>query len=496
MMFRLHKWFAWLALAFCYPALMGAGGWAWAGAKKPNIIFLLTDDQRADSVGFMDNAVIQTPHLDALAAGGVVFEHAYVTTAVCAPSRASIYTGTTHRYHGTSFGAALPKALYQASYPVLLQRAGYETMFVGKKGFRFPESCYDHFWGFRHSGAPYHSERWGGKHLTAFMGDRAIEFLSQRNRDKPFCLSVFFRAPHDEAGVFKDINDPRFNAMYRDAEIAESPTVGKQAFERLPDAYRETIGVKLGHYQRYNQWFSTKQDRQEVIRTRYRLIAGVDEVVGRLRAELKRQGVADNTVIIFSSDNGYYFGERHFALKHFMHEESIRVPLLIHDPRLEAGTKSRRIQKLAANIDIAPTLCYLAGVKPHEQHQGLNLYQAIRGEDWRQDLLCEHLHAGRPPLNDCVRSERWKYIEHFNTRPLQSELYDQKFDPYEQYNLMDIADESELPQSLQGKVSYQEIITQRKKLKKRLAELRKYYARNASGTPKKAKAKRQSINGG
>lgn len=458
-----------------------------AADNRPNIVLLLTDDQRWDSVGFMDNKVIQTPHLDGLARNGVVFEKAFVTTSVCAPSRASIYTGTTQRYHGTSFGDRLPKELYEASYPVQLKNVGYETMFVGKKGFKYPESSYDQFWGFVHSGAPYHSKKWGGKHLTEFMGDRAIEFLAKRKKDRPFCMSVFFRAPHDEAGVFKEINDPRFNELYQDTVIWERPTVGQSGFDALPDVYKECIHVKLGHYQRYNQWFSTEASRQEVIRTRYRLIAGVDEVVGRIRAELKSQGLDQNTVIIFSSDNGYYFGERHFALKHFMHEESIRVPLMLHDPRLPVSQNRRRLPHLAANIDLAPTILDLAGIKPHDQHQGVSLYRAIDGQAWRDALLCEHLHASRPPLNDCVRTSRWKYIEHFQSTPVQSELYDEVNDPFEQYNLMDIKSEDDIPQELKGKIVYQEIKAQQKTLKRRLLELRKFYARNDTGKPKKMK---------
>lgn len=458
-----------------------------ADDERPNIILLLTDDQRWDSVGFMDNKVIETPHLDALANDGVVFEKAFVTTSVCAPSRASIYTGTTQRYHGTSFGESLPKGLYNASYPVQLHDAGYETMFIGKKGFRYPETSYDQFWGFVHSGANYHSKKWGGKHLTEFMGDRAIDFLGQRNKDKPFCMSVFFRAPHDEAGTFKNINDPRFNDRYKDVIIKESPTVGQKGFDALPDVYQESLNVKRGHYKRFDQWFSTKAARQEVIRTRYRLIAGVDEVVGRIRGELKKQGVDQNTVIIFSSDNGYYFGERHFALKHFMHEESIRVPLFLSDPRLSDSQRGRRLPDLAANIDFAPTILDLAGIKPHAQHQGVSLYCAIEGKPWRKDLLCEHLHASRPPLNDCVRTERWKYIEHFTTDPVQGELYDEVNDPYEQYNLMNVKDGAGIPKALEGKVSYQEIRQQQAGLKKRLQELRIIYARNNTGDPKKIK---------
>lgn len=410
------------------------------GARRPNLIFLLTDDQRWDSLGCMGNPIIKTPHIDGLAKEGVLFKNHFVTTSICCASRATILTG---RYAGTMdlhrFDKALPDEAWKTSYPMLLRAAGYRTGFIGKIGLGepLPDKDFDFWSGFGGQGNYYEGKPFEGKHITQRMSEQAVEFLKGCQPDQPFCLSVSFKAPHSNPEVKERpfAPDKRDLNLYSDVEIPLARTASEESRQRLPEFLRESEG----HIRR-EAWFA---DVQETTRDYYRLITGVDRVVGEILAELERLNLRDNTVIVFTGDNGYFLGEKGFEGKWLMYEESIRTPLVIYDPRLPAGRQGQQVESMTLNLDFAPTLLDLAGVEVPQAMKGQSLTPFLRGESpvWRKDWYYEHLFAHpKIPRNEGVRTERWKYIRYVDTQPVYEELYDLVNDPFEETNLAGIAE--------------------------------------------------------
>jgi len=429
--------------------------------KRPNIVFILTDDQRWDALGAAGNAVIQTPQLDRLAADGCLFRNAFVTTAICMASRASIFTGLYERKHGCNFNTGdLKPAFWDKSYPVLLRRAGYFTGFIGKFGFavmdvprerniinrawndinNIPHGDFDVWHGFPGQGR-YFPEGPEGRHLTRIMTDQAIGFFKSAPRDKPFCLSVSFKAPHAPYTP-----DPEYKDMYSDVDIPVPQTSKREYFNRLPKFIRDShahLGVKDNGY--WQRRYSTPEKYQQTMKKYYQLIAGVDAAVGRIREALKEQNLDDNTVIIFMGDNGEFESEHLLGGKALLREESIRVPLIVYDPRLPDQQRGGKRDELALNIDIAPTILSLAGLPVPASVHGLDMMSLLTGGDdtWRDDFFCENNfmldHRNKSPqiypMCECVRAERFKYIRYTDQRPVYEELFDLQLDPHETNNL-------------------------------------------------------------
>jgi len=444
-----------------------AAGTAPAGAGgrpgRPNIIFLLTDDQRWDAAGCMGNPVIRTPNMDKLAREGVLFENAYVTTPICCSSRASILTGQYTRRHGINdFFTDFTREALDETYPMLLRKAGYRTGFVGKYGVgntdkAMPVNKFDVWYGFPGWGKyEQKDERGRYKHLTRIMGEQCLEFLRGCPPDRPFCLSVSFKAPHvQDEDPRQFIPDPAYDALYRDVTIPPPVTAAPEYFEALPEFLRKSEARV-----RWKKRFATPEMYQRSVKNYYRLVTGVDTVLGLIREELKRLSLDGNTVIIFTSDNGFYLGEHGLAGKWFGHEESIRVPLFIYDPRLPGDRRGRRLDGIALNIDIAPTILSLAGVPVPPGMQGRDLAPLVHGtaDDWRTDFLFEHHFDKHPliPKSEGVVTERFKYIVYFEQDPQYEELYDIENDPHEKNNLA-------------GDPRYGDVL---ERLRRRLAELR------------------------
>jgi arylsulfatase A-like enzyme len=409
----------------------------------PNIVFLLTDDQRWDSLGCMGNRIIQTPNLDALAHDGVVFENNFVTTAICCTSRATIFSG---RYGGSidehRFDKPLPVDAWRSSYPMLLRQAGYRTGFIGKFGIGepLPSADFDYWAGFPGQGSFYEKELFKGSHLTATMGTQALEFLKGCKPEQPFCLSISFKAPHSnpEFPERPFPPDSRDLKLYSDTLIPMAQTANEESRMRLPEFLRESEG-----YLRRQAWF---KNAQETTRDYYRLITGVDRVVGEIVTELKRRKLLENTVIVFTSDNGYFLGEKGFEGKWLMYEESIRTPLLVYDPRLPQAQRGTRLKPMTLNLDIAPTLLDLAGIKVPQAMKGNSILPLVRGEpcNWRTAWYYEHLFEHpKIPRNEGVRMENFKYIRYLDTKPVYEELYDLRQDPFEENNLASVPEQAE-----------------------------------------------------
>ena len=418
----------------------------------PNILLVLTDNQRADLLGCTGNAIIHTPTLDGLAYRGVRFANAFATTPICAASRASYFTGLYERRHGFTFlTPPLRKEFSDISYPALLKAAGYHTGFIGKFGIAangIPPSLedengvarmFDHFDNYEHwteEGYEIRQPDGGIRHLTDITGDKAIEFIDRHCSEgpqRPFCLSVSFNAPHAQDG------DPRHyiwpeseNGRYDDDVIPAAANSDPAFFDSLPRFIQESESRV-----RWRTRFDTAEHYQRHVKGLYRMVSGVDRNVGRIIAELERHSLADHTIIIFASDHGMYYGERGLSDCWQLNEESIRVPLVICDPRRDPGGWVR--QELALNIDVAPTILDLAGVPIPAPTQGRSLVPLFEDDtvgDWRTEFFCEHLFERSDiPKSEGFRTEDWKYIRYFEQDPVYEELYDLRGDPHESVNL-------------------------------------------------------------
>jgi len=418
---------------------VGAGGGV-GRAGRPNLLFILTDDQRFDTLGCAGNRVIRTPFLDDLARTGARFTNAFVTSPICAASRASILTGLWERTHRYTFGTPpLAPQYLSLSFPALLRKAGYRTGYVGKLGVgvHLGDSArlFDYLALIDRS--PYHKRQPDGslRHETDLDGDAAVEFINSCSPESPFSLSVAFNAPHAE-----DLDSRQYHwsrdedSLYRHSFFPTPRTMEPPFFAALPEFLRKSESRV-----RYHWRFDEPRKYQEMVRAYYRMITGVDRVIGRIRLALQDRGLADNTIIVFCSDNGYFLGERGFADKWYGYEYSIRVPMIIHDPRLPPRLQGRELPPVALNVDIAPTLLDLAGLRPPTTMQGRSLAPWLRGaepNEWRTEFLFEHL-FDRPniPKSEGVRTPQWTYIRWFEQAPVVEELYDHRADFEQEHNL-------------------------------------------------------------
>jgi len=420
--------------------------------KPPNVILILGDDHRWDALGCMGNKIIQTPHLDQLARDGVIFDNHFATTPICWTSRASIMLGQYARTHGI-FDVFLPltPAQIQQTYWMKMKQAGYHIGFIGKYGVgmatknspdadphNLPGSAFDYWKGFWGQGN-YFPEGMNGPHLTYIMRDQANEFLNAVPSDKPFCLSMSFKSPHiqdDDPRQYLPSNDTL--SLYEDITIPlfEGAEVGDIA--RFPLAIQRSENRR-----RWAITFSTPELYQASMKGYYRLISGMDRAIGSIRETLAKRGLADNTVIVFSADHGIFNGEHGLAGKWYGHEEAIRIPLIIHDPRMPANARGSRRQAMTLNIDLQPTLLELAGIAPPESTQGRSLVPSLRAEapESRALWFFEHYinvqNERFPwiPSSEGIRTRRWKYIRYTDDAAPYEELYDLEADRHETRNL-------------------------------------------------------------
>ena len=416
-----------------------------AGAPvKPNIIFILADDLRSDAVGFMGDRVAHTPNLDRLANRGTIFRSAFVTTSICNVSRASLLTGQALRRHGiTNFATTFTPRQWSGTYPALLRQAGYRTGFIGKFGVGTDAAVkamakeFDFWRGLPGQGGLFFTTNDATRtHATARMGNQALEFLNEADAAKPFCLSISFTAPHARDGQPREFApDERDESLYSNTHIVPPATATEAFHQQLPESVRKSEGRT-----RWERRFNSPEMFQATVRDYYRLITGIDREVGRILETLDARGLTGNTVVVFTSDNGFALGDRGLADKWFAYEESIRVPLFIADLRQPAMKHAQSIRQMALNVDIAPTLLDYAGVPTPREMQGRSLRGFVekrRESGWRTEWFYEH-HFGPEiiPPSESVRTERWKYIRYVNESPVIEELYDLKRDPIEQRNLI------------------------------------------------------------
>jgi alpha-L-rhamnosidase len=409
-------------------------------ATSPNIIFILTDDQRWDALGYAGNKLINTPEMDKLARQGVYFKNAAVSTPICAASRATLLSGMYERSHRYSFTTGPIRDEYMAAaYPRVLRDAGYYTGFFGKFGVKYKDKdqLFDVHDDYDRGPYPdrrgYYYKKIGNDtvHLTRYTGQQALDFLDSAPKDKPFCLSLSFSAPHahdsakDQYFWQKETDNLLANVEMPKADLGED-----KYFNRLPQPVRDGFN-RTRWYWRYD----TPEKYQHSVKGYYRMISGIDLEIAKIRERLKETGQDQNTIIILMGDNGYFMGERQLAGKWLMYDNSIRVPLIIYDPRLN---KHMDLDEMALNVDVPKTILDIAGVQAPATWQGKSLYPLVRGTSkslQRDTILIEHLweFANIPP-SEGIRTKDWKYFRYVNDRSTE-ELYSLKDDPKEINNL-------------------------------------------------------------
>ncbi len=404
--------------------------------ERPNILFVLTDDQRFDAMGCAGNPVIKTPNIDRLAREGVRFEQAFVTSPICAASRASLFTGTFERTHTYTFTKPpLSRAFTNISYPVLLRRAGYYLGFVGKFGVEVEEGVEKEMFDFmKLTSFPYFQTINGIKrHMTEVEGEYAVDFLWRVKAGQPFCLVWCPWAPHaDDENPEQYFWPPAVDDLYRDVNIPVPEMAAPAYYEAQPHFLKNTMNRT-----RWAWRFDTPEKYQKMLKGYYRMISGVDLVLGRILAELKRLGLDKKTIIIYTSDNGYFLGERGYADKWLMYDLSIRVPLIIYDPRAPRKNRGLLRKELTLNVDLPATILDLAETTIPVEFQGRSLKPLLRGEKqvWRNEIFCEELwDHPEIPQSECVRTDRWKYIQ-YPQHPDYVELFDLTTDLDEKHNL-------------------------------------------------------------
>jgi arylsulfatase A-like enzyme len=407
--------------------------------SRPNLIVMMCDDQRADALSCRGNAVLQTPHLDRLAKEGITFENMFVTNSLCAPSRATLLTGKYAHIHGVrdNMGRKLPAE--QKLVSDYLREAGYAVAFCGKSHINgaLRDRRWDYYFGYKGQG-DYHnpsiaeSDAAGkigpDRRYTGYMDDivteHAIAWL-KRPRHQPFCLFLFFKAPHR-----RWLRAPRYEKLYADVTIPKNPLWDDLGLGK-PSAFLMAANM-IGQ-------FPDAKDYQQMLKDYYATIAAVDDNVGKVLAALSDLKILDDTVVMHTSDNGFFLGEWQRFDKRFMHEPSIRVPLLVRYPKLIRAGSTTSLMSL--NLDLAPTLMELAGIAVPKDMQGRSLKPLLAGQSppWRHDWYYAYHEYPDPShnvrKNRGLRTDRYKLI-HYHEKPEEWELYDLKEDPLERVNLV------------------------------------------------------------
>ncbi|HEY8549269.1 MAG TPA: sulfatase [Vicinamibacterales bacterium] len=436
-------------------ALAVAAAWHPAGARQltplgrlegvtpRRIVFILADDHRYDAMGFMGHPFLETPAMDRLARGGVHLRNAFVTTALCSPSRATILTGRyAHQHRVVDNNNPVPEGTI--FFPQYLQQAGYDTAMIGKWHMGGesddPQPGFDHWVSFRGQGTYLPSKNGlnvNGRrvpqrgYITDELTDYAIEWLKARPDDKPFFLYLSHKGVHAEF-----IPAERHKGRYAKAPVKppESQTFPPELEAKRPMWVRN----------QRNSWhgvdfpYHSTLDVAEYYRRYAETLLAVDESIGRVLDYLRERGWLESTLVVYMGDNGFAFGEHGLIDKRTAYEESMRVPMLMHCPELFGG--GRTVEQVVANLDVAPTLLAAAGLKAPPQMVGLDMLPLAQGRQvpWRDALLYEYYwerNFPQTPTIFALREDRYKFIRYHGLWDVD-ELFDLQTDPLEMRNLI------------------------------------------------------------
>lgn len=416
--------------------------------NKPNIIFILTDDQRYDALGVL-NPDLKTPNMDRLIAEGAYFPNAFVTTSICSPSRATLLTGLPMRDHRVvDNNSALPTNLQ--TFPMALQKNGYQTALIGKWHMGgendAPRPGFDRWVSFAGQGNYGPTSPLGGSsklnvdgktvlqkgYITDELTDYALDWLSTRGTEKPFMLYLSHKAAH---------------ALFEPAD-RHMKSYTKLKFKNVTPSVEAMKNAPLWVQNQRNSWHGVDFPYHSTLkldafqRDYHRTLLAVDESLGRLMKWLEQSGEADNTIIIFTSDNGFLFGEHGLIDKRNAYEPSMRIPFIMWAPGL--GVKPTRVEHNISSLDVAPTILSLADVPVIDGMIGRDIMPLTAGSNsaekgWDQSIIYEYFwefNYPHTPTTFAIRDERYKYIRYHGVWDTD-ELYDLSGDPGEQHNLID-----------------------------------------------------------
>ena len=424
--------------------------------ERPNIIFILTDDHRYDLLGCTGNELIQTPHLDKLAADGILFTNAHVTSAICTPSRASMFLSQFERKHGVNFnsGTSVAEDAWKDSYPVVLRKNGYYTGYIGKNhvpigvgGYKsgLMEASFD-YWYAGHGHLTFypknrHAIFKGAQNDTQIeiLQEGTADFLSNEYKlagakhflhglpkDKPFCMSINFNLPHGAStSTMKMLptDAETYKSLYRDKQIPLPKYYTEKKAIRSPKLPADVLHAN--DRQEIYDFVDNKQDLRERMIRNMQAVTGIDALVGNLRQTLKERNLDKNTIIIFTSDHGIFWGENGLGGKALCYEVCTRVPMIIYDPNVPRKSRGRKSAQLVQTIDIAPTMLTYAEIPIPTSYQGKPLNDMIHGNDIpvREVLFTENVwstHFGNPRC-EAVQDKEWKYIRYYKNENLSAQ---------------------------------------------------------------------------
>ena len=460
-----------MLVSLLWIAMFPLGAATQGRSTRPNILFIFSDDHATHAISAYGSKINQTPNLDRLAREGVLFRNAFVTNSICAPSRAVILTGKHSHLNGV-YDNAVPFVSAQATFPALLQKAGYQTAIVGKWHLKSDPTGFDYWKVLPGQGDYYNPDFLTAKgrvrhtgYVTDIITDEALQWLETgRDREKPFMLLYWHKAPHrgwlpgpKHLTKYDDVQIPEPATLFDDyagrtsAAKTQTMTVARHLTDRdlklappangsplTPDQLREWNAA----YGPKNEAFRAADPKgDDLVRWKYqryikdylRTISSVDDNVGRVLDYLDRSGLAQNTIVVYSSDQGFYLGDHGWFDKRWMYDESLRTPLVVRWPgRVQAGQENR---DLVQNLDFAQTFLEIAGVTAPAHMQGRSLVPLLQGRtpsDWRRSIYYHYYEFPGPHSvvrHYGVRTDRHKLIHYYQIG--EWELFDLQKDPDE-----------------------------------------------------------------
>lgn len=428
-----------------------------AAPARPNVLFILTDDQRADALGLAGHKHLRTPNMDRLGQEGVHFKNTFCTTSLCSPSRASILSGVYAHAHGVLNNFTEYPASFR-SFPMVLQAGGYDTAYIGKwhMGEENDEPRPGFNWFVTHKGQGKYFDTEFNFHgtkrevvkgyYTTVVTDMAEEWIGRPRQGKPWCLMIGHKAPHSFY-----FPEPKYEQAMAGAQV----TYPETAFmlEDKPVWIKDRLRTWHGIYGPLFEWRKkfpddspeAVKDFAAMTRAYWSTLLSVDDSVGRLYELLRKRGELDNTIIVFMGDNGILNGEHGMVDKRTMHEPSIRIPLLVRYPGLTPPSQPKVVEKQILTIDVAPSILELCGAAPLKNIHGRSWVKLARRDDmdWRTSWFYHYNYEKQFPYTPNVRgirTDNWKYMRypHGDGRPDRhlAELYNIEFDPEERHNLI------------------------------------------------------------
>ncbi|HMG91953.1 MAG TPA: sulfatase [Chryseolinea sp.] len=439
---------------------------------RPNIVFVLVDDMRWDEYSAFGHSFIKTPNIDRLAREGVSFINAFASTPLCSPSRAAFLTGLYGHLNGITDNTERNEQSHKLeTFPIKMNEAGYETAFIGKWHMGNDDSKrpgFDYWVSMKGQGEAIDPAlNINGKrdtvkgYVTDIFTDHALQFIN-RTRTRPFILYVAHKALHPnilqrDDGTIVSIGEGGFVAADRHKAMYEQSTIARRPNYAMAPTDKPALSRKIGDLPPLGKETVTSD---EIIKQRSEMLMAVDEGLGAILNALEQKGILDNTVVVFTSDHGYWYGEHGLSEeRRLAYEETIRIPLLIRYPKMIRSNS--REERLVMNLDLAPTLLEMASIKPSANLHGRSLLPLFNNTatEWRTSVLVEYYSDTVFPRMDkmgykAVRNERYKYIHYVDLEGMD-ELYDLQHDPYEMENVIAKPGMSDVLEELKNELNKQ-----------------------------------------